>query len=212
MKRSRIPLVITACVLVSNVNNVRLLDFKVNNGHIMCSATGGTTMTNIQAKGIYVVGTTSAHSAAVNIYCDSSSTINGLMFGNVVSKGSHTDGFRFGGSGSGTIKNLEMRFCRSENSGLTTPRVDTSVGYRFGAGVSMQSAKIIGCDAAYSWCSGFYFTAGASMTSITLSGCSSNYNGQKGDAANGMGYQLNGQAGVQLVNCDGIGNKGALIA
>lgn len=198
---------------IHNVNNVRMNLLIINKGNIEIAADGGSTVSNIKLRGIDINQASYLHPAAINTYCASGSTIDGLDMGACDIVNAHADGFRFSGAGSGTnamVKNLKMLFCKAENSGQTSPRYGDSVGFRFGDGVNIQTASVTECTARYSYCSGFYFTAGSTVSGVTLKDCVASNNGQKGDASNGAGYYLNGYS-VITTGCTGISNFGPLV-
>ena len=197
---------------IHNVDNVRMNLLRINNGNVEITADGGDTVSNIKLRGLIVNEASSLHPAAIYSYCASGSTIDGLDIGACEAKAAHTDGFRFAGAGSSTnawLKNLKLTCCNALSCGQTSPRYGDSVGFRLGEGVNIQTVTVVGCDAEYSYCSGFYFSTG-SQISGSLTDCEAQYNGQKGDTANGAGYQLNGYP-VTMTNCVGTGNIGPLV-
>lgn len=198
---------------IHNVDDVRMNLLRINNGNVEITADGGDTVSNIKLRGLIVNEASSLHPAAIYSYCAGGSTIDGLDIGACEAKAAHTDGFRFTGAGSSTnalLKNLMLTCCNALNCGQTSPRYGDSVGFRFGEGVNIQTVTVVGCDAEYSYCSGFYFSTG-SQISGSLTDCEARYNGQKGDAVNGAGYQLNGYS-MTMTNCVGTGNAGSLVS
>jgi fibronectin type 3 domain-containing protein len=201
--------------LVVKNSNTRIIDLVIIGGGIEYRAIGGATISKSEAKGLIIQQTASGHPAAVYSYCESGSTIDGLDLGAIQVTGAYTDGFRFSGAGFATncwVKNLKMTMCIASSCGISSPRQnDYCNGFRLGEGVNVQTATIFGCEASSNWCSGFYFASGGQMNSVSLQNCLSSLNGKKGDANNGMGYQLNGQS-VSLINCKGNGNYGVLVS
>jgi hypothetical protein len=108
------------------------------------------------------------------------------------------------------VRNIWWTRCKSYNAGLqATRKNDWVVGISLTERSKVENFWVVDCVAEGSWESGIHAESAPTKINVHIENCECSYNGQKPNAFYGYGFLVN--AGITVINPQGIGNKNGLI-